>query len=150
MPTKNKEIMARNSRKNYLRHREAFLERAKARNIRLRMEAREVVRDALSVGCVDCGEADIIVLDFDHVDRKTKCFTISGAIRTRVAIPKLKAEIAKCVVRCANCHRRKTANENGSWRILGVVSGEVTEQPAKLNDEGSSPSHASSHQFEFA
>jgi hypothetical protein len=32
----------------------------------------------------------------------------------------LKAEIAKCQVRCANCHRRRTAAQFGWWRSLGA------------------------------
>lgn len=61
--------------------------------------------------CVDCGEPDPIVLDFDHRDRKAKSFTIS-AYYANVSEARLRAEIAKCDVRCANCHRRKTADEN--------------------------------------
>lgn len=64
--------------------------------------------------CVDCGEADPIVLDFDHV-RGEKHLDISLMIARAYSIPKLEAEIAKCDVRCANCHRRVTAVRQG-WR----------------------------------
>ena len=60
--------------------------------------------------CVDCGEADPTVLDFDHV-RESKAFNIANAI-TRLAWTRIVREIQKCEVRCANCHRRKTAREN--------------------------------------
>lgn len=65
--------------------------------------------------CVDCGEADLLVLDFDHV-RGSKEASISRMIRGGTSEKRLRAEIAKCEVRCANCHRRKTARERGSYR----------------------------------
>lgn len=65
--------------------------------------------------CVDCGERDIIVLDFDHF-RGSKLANISRMINDCVAIGKLRAEIEKCEVRCANCHRRKTAFACDSYR----------------------------------
>ncbi len=58
--------------------------------------------------CVDCGEADPVVLDFDHV-RDIKHAAISAMVRDRRSMKSIWAEIAKCEVRCANCHRRKTA-----------------------------------------
>lgn len=61
--------------------------------------------------CVDCGESDIIVLEFDHVNGE-KLFSISNKIG-RISIDNLKAEMLKCEVRCANCHRRKTAKQFG-------------------------------------
>ena len=63
--------------------------------------------------CVDCGEQDILVLDFDH-QKNNKSSTISNLLRCGYSIDKIKNEIDKCVVRCANCHRRKTAIE-GKW-----------------------------------
>lgn len=64
--------------------------------------------------CVDCGERDIVVLDFDHV-RGTKIADVGYLISTGYALDKIEAEISKCEVRCANCHRRKTASRHGGW-----------------------------------
>lgn len=60
--------------------------------------------------CVDCGERDVRVLQFDHVDPATKSHDVSWMMR-RTAWSRVLDEIAKCEVRCANCHRRKTARE---------------------------------------
>jgi len=64
-------------------------------------------QEKLKRGCKDCGYKHPAARDFDHV-KGTKCFAISKVKRSLTA---LKAEIAKCVVRCANCHRIKTFNE---------------------------------------
>lgn len=65
--------------------------------------------------CVDCGETDPIVLDFDHRDGTKKKFAISQRIG-RCSLHTLLTEIAKCDVRCANCHRRRTAFQlNYRW-----------------------------------
>jgi hypothetical protein len=58
-------------------------------------------------GCVDCGEKDLRVLDFDHV-RGTKTFNIGRGKNGSKTIRAIYAEIDKCEVRCANCHRRIT------------------------------------------
>lgn len=65
--------------------------------------------------CIDCGEQDIIVLDFDHVVGQ-KRYNVSRMQSMAVSLSALKKEIAKCEVRCANCHRRithKRRNEMG-------------------------------------
>ncbi|GAA1744780.1 hypothetical protein [Microbacterium paludicola] len=60
--------------------------------------------------CVDCGETDPIVLDFDHLPGVDKKFTISRAVGASTRSWRAIAlEIAKCEVVCANCHRRRTA-----------------------------------------
>lgn len=58
--------------------------------------------------CVDCGETDILVLDFDHV-RETKVCDVSKMVNRGYRIWRIEKEIAKCEVRCANDHRRATA-----------------------------------------
>ena len=60
--------------------------------------------------CIDCGETDLIVLEFDHIGHKE--FTIAAGIRRR-SWPAILGEIAKCEVVCANCHRRRTAVRAG-------------------------------------
>lgn len=60
---------------------------------------------------MDCGEADPIVLDFDHV-RGEKLDNVASLITGAGKFSRLMTEIEKCDVRCANCHRRKTARLN--------------------------------------
>jgi len=66
--------------------------------------------------CVDCGEPDPVVLEFDHV-RGVKAFTI-GQDAGHVGRDLLIEEIKKCDVRCANCHRRRTAVQLGWYANL--------------------------------
>jgi hypothetical protein len=63
--------------------------------------------------CVDCGEADPILLEFDHIDRATKEFTVADLIRRASSLARIQREIDFCVVRCAHCHRRRTAVQFG-------------------------------------
>lgn len=77
-------------------------------------------------GCVDCGERDIMVLEFDHV-RGTKIHDVARMIADCFSTERIAAEIAKCVVRCANCHRSKTLSERKTYRALRVPA--VTEPP---------------------
>lgn len=67
--------------------------------------------------CVDCGENDILVLEFDH--RSNKEFGIAQLIQSHsspVLSEKLIQEVAKCDVRCANCHQRRHAIESNNYR----------------------------------
>jgi hypothetical protein len=67
---------------------------------------RETILAAKDKGCTDCGRwYPPYVLDFDHV-RGTKIDNISHA-RFLSAPRKLREEIAKCEVVCANCHRER-------------------------------------------
>jgi hypothetical protein len=58
-----------------------------------------------AAGCATCGEKDPRCLDYHHVDRSAKVASVSRLITTG-NWSKLMAEIAKCVVQCANCHRK--------------------------------------------
>jgi hypothetical protein len=64
--------------------------------------------------CVDCGETDIVVLDFDHRSEVPKVENISRMVAAGWPWKRIVAEIAKCDVVCANDHRRRTA-QSQSW-----------------------------------
>lgn len=68
--------------------------------------------------CVDCGENDIVVLEFDHL--RDKLMDVSVLCRGGYSLGKVQLEIAKCEVVCANCHRRRTAKRAGSYRTLAI------------------------------
>lgn len=65
--------------------------------------------------CVDCGESDPVVLEFDHV-KGTKTVAIADMPGRGYSLESIEREIRKTVVRCANCHRRKTSEERGWFR----------------------------------
>jgi len=55
--------------------------------------------------CVDCGEKDPLVLEFDHQGNKE--YNISSMAKNNCTWELVEKEIAKCDVRCSNCHRRR-------------------------------------------
>lgn len=65
--------------------------------------------------CVDCSESDIRVLEFDHV-RGEKTRGVSQMISRGCSWKTIEKEIAKCDIRCCNCHRRKTIESLGWYR----------------------------------
>lgn len=99
----------------YERHKEEHL-----LNVRKNTDAqRQILREYITAylgqhPCVECGESDVIVLEFDHLSDKERA--ISEMIARGVSIEKLQREIEKCQVLCANCHRRKTAKERHWFR----------------------------------
>jgi hypothetical protein len=66
--------------------------------------------------CLDCGESRWQVLEFDHVQGK-KIRSISWMIGHANSIARIQAEIDKCEIRCGNCHRIKSTNELGNFKI---------------------------------
>ena len=89
----------------------------KKRNQKLVIEkSRNYIWEYLSNNpCIQCGESDPVVLEFDHVDRNTKVNNVSELLK--FSIEKVKKEIEKCQVLCANCHRRKTAKQFNTWKF---------------------------------
>lgn len=72
--------------------------------------------------CIDCHENNILVLDFDHIKSHLKESSLCDMIRNGISLEKIKKEIKKCVVRCSNCHRIKTAKEqnNYKWQYINT------------------------------
>jgi hypothetical protein len=65
------------------------------------------LRGLLTIGkCCDCGEDDLMVLEFDHLRDKHRGVTVLA--RNDCSVERLRREVAKCEIRCGNCHRRRT------------------------------------------
>jgi hypothetical protein len=104
------------NRASYKRRSDDTKERIRLERQRKVDEARQFIWDYLSTHpCVDCGESDPVVLEFDHIKGK-KRISIADMPRGGYSIESIAAEIGKTVVRCANCHRRKTSEEKGWFR----------------------------------
>src|SRR5205085_5907081 len=89
-------------KEHYAANKQRYIDRAGARKKRVsERNAVLLIEYFAEHPCVDCGESDPLVLEFDH--RGEKLFTIARALRDKdwgAILP----EIAKCDVRCANCH----------------------------------------------
>lgn len=109
-------------REHYARNTAYYLAKARTRNVVIRLKGHERLLAYLREHpCVDCGETDPIVLQFDHVDPATKRLAVSLLIRSASSWSTVLTEIAKCEVRCANCHLRRTARQFGWYRLAETV-----------------------------
>lgn len=91
-------------------------EEAKQRKLQLqkeRIQSNKMILHAYKAtcGCMVCGEKDPVVLEFDHRNREDKKFELANASQLGMSLKNLFKEIEKCDVLCANCHRRKTAQQ---------------------------------------
>jgi hypothetical protein len=101
----------------YQRNRKKQIAAAYVRRVREARTLGRRIREYLGDHpCVDCGESDPDVLDFDHL--RNKRANVSRLVHIAVSWDVILAEIAKCEVRCANCHRRRTANIRGHYRAV--------------------------------
>lgn len=106
--TRDKKKQAKYKRAHYERNKEEYKKKSAESTRRYRKRNRKFVADYLSEHpCVDCEEDDPVVLDFDHV-RGKKDRDVSTLVNRGCSIERIQKEIAKCEVRCANCHRRRT------------------------------------------
>ena len=89
-------------RRYYEKNRHVYREK----NRRMRQRLQQMIREAKSVPCMDCGVSyPYYAMDFDH--RGEKEGLVSVMINT-LSPNRIRAEMAKCDVVCANCHRIRT------------------------------------------
>jgi hypothetical protein len=115
---KNKKIGKRNSKckeccrtyskQHYLENKARYKQRAQNFNKLAQQRNVKFLWDYKSINpCVDCQNSNPVVLDFDHV-RGTKVDNVCTLAYVPVSLKVLIAEVDKCEIRCANCHRIKT------------------------------------------
>ena len=103
-------------REHYAAHRERYIAKALRRKQTVAAErSAYLVEFFRERPCIDCGETDPLVLEFDHL--RDKSFNIAHGLRDSNWQAVLD-EIAKCDVVCANCHRRRTALRAGFARAV--------------------------------
>jgi hypothetical protein len=100
----------------YAANRQRYIDQAGVRKRALALERTRFLIDYFAAHpCVDCGESDPVVLEFDHL--RDKAFGIGAGLPYR-NWQSILDEIEKCEVVCANCHRRRTALRRGALRAI--------------------------------
>jgi hypothetical protein len=103
-------------REHYVANRQRYIDQAaKVKRRLVRERTAYLIEYFKTHPCVDCGENDPVVLEFDHL--ADKLFDIGKALRDR-SWQSILDEIAKCEVVCANCHRRRTGRRRGTLRTV--------------------------------
>jgi hypothetical protein len=103
-----KECIRQKHAVHYLENMDSYKDKAIKHNAEYRLRNLQYIIDYFKTHpCVDCGETDPVVLEFDHIVNKK----YNIAELNHSSLETLCKEIAKCEVRCANCHRRKTAKQ---------------------------------------
>ncbi|TAJ47562.1 MAG: hypothetical protein EPO52_11915 [Herbiconiux sp.] len=112
------------ARRYYALNREAHIRVILARTAAQRRANLELIgRHLVEHPCVDCGEADLRVLDFDHRDATQKAAEVMILAKNGYSLRRVIDEIAKCDVRCRNCHAKVTYERMGAnWRSAFIAS----------------------------
>lgn len=93
-------------RSHYRADPKSYQQQAAARKKRIQLTVR-ALKDMQP--CVDCGVAyPWYVMQFDHLPSSTKLGHVSVMSRDGTSEIRLKEEIAKCEIVCANCHATRT------------------------------------------
>jgi 5-methylcytosine-specific restriction endonuclease McrA len=96
----------------YKRYGDAYRSRARLRHRVQKKALLEVMLKYLEgKSCAKCGITDIRTFEFDHLDPLKKKFSIARGISNKYSWSVILAEIEKCQILCANCHKIRTAQQ---------------------------------------
>lgn len=108
----------KSSRKYYEKNKEKHKKTVSDRNKKVIKENRQKLFLFYTMNpCIDCGEQDPLVLESDHKKGVEKKGVISQMV-WKCSWKTVEKELEKCEVRCANCHRRKTALEQDWYKDI--------------------------------
>lgn len=106
------------TRDHYKRNPNPYKERAHKSNEITRDRNHKLILEYLADHpCVDCGESDPVVLDFDHVMGKDSGI---NPMINHGSVNEILEEIKKCEVRCSNCHRKRHARLQKNYRNISL------------------------------
>lgn len=105
----NIEYLLEQGRKYREGHKEELREYAINFRAQRAFEIKTLIHEIKNMPCIDCLEYySSYVMDFDHIDPKTKKGNVSKMAGKTHKIEDIIDEMNKCEIRCANCHRDKT------------------------------------------
>lgn len=103
---------------NYHKHKDRYYKVAKARDLKLK----QLIAKLKDKPCTDCHKKyPPYVMDFDHLNKKTKIACVSYLKRHRVAFEKIIKEVKKCELVCSNCHRIRTYKRQPKHTHYGKI-----------------------------
>lgn len=110
------------SKAHYVKHRATYIDKArrfKEKNVPV---AIDFLRKYLQAHpCVDCGESDILVLQFDHIEDDGHNTPLGSLVYSGL-VRRIKQELSKCEIRCANCHQKRHILDRKTWRTHAPVA----------------------------
>ncbi|MBO0790948.1 MAG: hypothetical protein J2P36_08370 [Ktedonobacteraceae bacterium] len=77
--------------------------------------------------CANCGQRHPATLHFHHRNSEDKVFNISDAAYKGFSLDRIKKEISKCIVLCANCHAIQHYNIRNKGQPGPGIAGEFEE-----------------------
>lgn len=102
-------------KEHYAANRQRYIDQAAERKLVVGRERQTFLIEFFRTHpCVDCGETDPLVLEFDHLADKE--FEVCSRLAER-NWEQILREIQKCEVVCSNCHRRRTARRRRTLRV---------------------------------
>ncbi|MBX3471011.1 MAG: hypothetical protein KF878_29435 [Planctomycetes bacterium] len=113
------------NRRWYEENKAAQLENATRNNARYRKRNKDFVLSLKRRPCTDCGGTfHPTAMEFDHV-RGEKVEIVAYLVARMSSLERIREEVAKCDLVCANCHRVRTAarieeaGRRGYWQGRG-------------------------------
>jgi hypothetical protein len=106
----------RKSKEHYQKYKNEYIVRVKKRKAELVAKNRVCMLEYLKTHhCVDCGESNPIMMEFNHLKPEEKVYNISQMM-SDFSWDKILSEIEKCEVVCANHHKVRTAIQQGWYK----------------------------------
>lgn len=106
MPFKNRKSLLTYRREWYTKNKKSEINHVKKRKAKIKKWFKEYKNN---LSCKKCGENHPATIDFHH--KKDKENQVAQMVHWGYSIDKIKNEIEKCQVLCANCHRKVHYNK---------------------------------------
>src|SRR5689334_10107757 len=90
----------------YPRNRAKHKARVRGIQLRHRKENQAYIR-TIKIQCSRCPETHPATLDFHHKNPRRKIATVSFMVLNGWSLDRVKKEVEKCEIMCANCHRKE-------------------------------------------